>query len=223
MLKNELVSFSKYSVKNCYKQQLETISLSTLYNHIKDGYNTDLIYYIGIIRGASLIDIYNRQINVLKSDLPFVYLTGNRLYHDSEYDMHYNGNLHIDLDFKNDISAIGLKLLKEKLSEDKYIRMMFISPSGKGLKIVVSTNNYDVDNYVDYFYSYAHRLIDLYQIDSKYIDKLTAKHVCFMSYDKDCYYNPNASLYKALDIPFESGTSSNLRLVASSTKGIDVI
>lgn len=134
-------------------------------NYITNGLSSQHIYKIGEIRGSSSIDVYNKHINKLKAELPFVYLTGIRAFHSKDYELDYNGNLHVDLDFKNDFTLL-------------------ISPSGKGLKLVISTLDYNPENYYPNLYRFGKYLSGKYVIDP-----ITYKHVSFISYDKNCFYN----------------------------------
>lgn len=191
--KSNYLSYSPYSFADCTNIPLITVGLSDIYNYIKDGLSSKHIYQIGQIRGASSIDCHNKQINILKAQLPFVYFTGIRAFHAKDYELDYNGNLHIDLDFKSDISLLGLELLREKLSKDPYIKLMFISPSGRGLKLIVTTLDYNPDNYYGNLQKFGEYLYKEYNIDTKYIDPITYKHVSFISYDTNCFFNPNIS------------------------------
>jgi hypothetical protein len=139
--KSNFLSYSPDSFSDRLNVPLITTELSNIYYYITKGISSKHIYQIGQIRGASSIDCHNKQVNILKTQLPFVYLTGMREFHSKDYELDYNGNLHVDLDFKHDIAGIGLELLKEKLSNDPYIKLMFVSPSGKGLKLLISTTD----------------------------------------------------------------------------------
>jgi hypothetical protein len=79
---------------------------------------------------------------------------------------------------------------KLKLSKDKYVYSVFVSPSGKGLKIIVKIPA-DIDNHVNYFIS-----LEEY-FDSPYFDK-TSKNigrVCYESWDKNIYVNIESEVW----------------------------
>lgn len=75
---------------------------------------------------------------------------------------------------------------------------MFISPSGRGLKILVSTPNLDPENYYHNLQRFGEYLSGQYQIYNKYIDPITYKHVSFISYDPNCFFNPQAKDFLAV-------------------------
>lgn len=212
------LSYSPYSFANCTNIPLITVGLSDIYNYIKDGLSSKHIYQIGQIRGASSIDCHNKQINILKAQLPFVYITGIRAFHSKDYELDYNGNLHVDLDFKSDISVLGLELLKEKLSNDPYIKLMFISPSGRGLKLIVPTLDYNTENYYSNLQKFGEYLSCQYSIETKYIDPITYKHVSFISYDPNCFFNKNVS-----NFPTQTNSHSQREISLSDEEKVKVV
>lgn len=191
--KSDYISYSPYNFSDGVDIPLITTELSSIFYYTKNGLSSKHIYQIGQIRGASTIDCHNKQINIFKAQLPFVYFTGIRAFHSKDYEIDYNGNLHVDLDFKSDISTLGLELLKEKLSKDPYISLMFISPSGRGLKLIVPTLDYNPENYYLNLQRFGEYLSGQYCIKTKYIDPITYKHVSFISYDPNCFFNENVS------------------------------
>ena len=67
----------------------------------------------------------------------------------------------------------------------------FRSPSGDGLKVIVRTDNYRIADYGNCYRQVEQLFIDAFGIKP---DKLCEdlSHPCFISYDPDMYYNPNA-------------------------------
>ncbi len=79
---------------------------------------------------------------------------------------------------------------KEKLSKDRFVYSVFISPSGNGLKVLVKVPQ-DIDNHVNYFNSLENHF------NSEYFDK-TCKNisrVCYESYDPLIYVNDTSSVW----------------------------
>jgi len=122
----------------------------------------------------------------------------------------------ICLDFDGYKKNRDLLQEKERLSKNKYIYSVFISPSGKGLKALVKIPK-DPDNHKNYFLSLQHAL------NSEYFDK-TSKNisrVCYESYDPLIHINENSSVWdkiveqeytevnKHLDIPTIPVTDEN--------------
>ena len=82
---------------------------------------------------------------------------------------------------------------KEKLTKNNYVYSVFISPSGKGLKVLVKIPQ-DIDNHVNYFNS-----LEIY-FDNPHFDT-TCKNisrVCYESYDTLLYVNENSSVWEEI-------------------------
>lgn len=193
--------YSPKSFINGLGETLELIDESELYDKISLGLNADFIYQIGYLRGLAFNNAYDINYRLLKKELPFFYGCCLREKHCKESYPIYNGNIQIDLDFKNDISSIGINLLKESLRDSKYIRLGFISPSGKGLKLLIKTSNYNYINYKKVIKDFSAYLKLNFNIDPKYVDtNVTYKHVCFMSYDPKPIYNKNSNVFEVEEV-----------------------
>lgn len=66
--------------------------------------------------------------------------------------------------------------------------MIFTTPSGRGIKIIVETPNKDVDKYDNYLHNN-------YGIDYQYMDRLTPYHMAFISYDPNAKFNCRSKLF----------------------------
>ena len=100
----------------------------------------------------------------------------------------------ICLDFDGYSKKKELLQEKEKLSKDKFVYSVFISPSGNGLKVLVKVPQ-DVDNHVNYFNSLEKHF------NSEYFDK-TCKNlsrVCYESYDPLVFINDNSSVWDKIE------------------------
>lgn len=90
--------------------------------------------------------------------------------------------------------------LKEKLKQDNYIKLMYISPSGKGLKLIIEIpiNPEEYSARVHSFYMYLEKTYNI-NIDS--LDKSTSdiSRACYLSYDPDTYYNENSKTFEVLN------------------------
>jgi hypothetical protein len=85
---------------------------------------------------------------------------------------------------------------KERLSKNRHVFSVFISPSGNGLKVIVKIPK-DPDNHKNYFLSLEKHL------NSKYFDK-TSKNisrVCYESYDPLIYININSHVWDKIEDP----------------------
>lgn len=187
---------SRNSFSESIFKKLETLTFSELYDIISLGLNIDFIYKIGKMRGICKEKIDSLNYRREKLTLPFFYGTCKREYHSKDIEPVCNGILHIDYDFKSDISDIGIELLKEKLKNCKYIYLMFTSPSGKGLKIFVKSYLENEELYKNYCYDFVKYLEKNYGISSKYFDSsITMRHVSFLSYDPEAYFDETSLFY----------------------------
>jgi len=102
----------------------------------------------------------------------------------------HSGLLTIDFDHIFDIT-----LIKKELLQDEYLEteLMFVSPSGSGLKWIVSIDLSEA-RHIDYFNAISAYIKQTYnlQIDKSGKD---ISRACFLCYDNDAYINP-----KYLDI-----------------------
>lgn len=100
----------------------------------------------------------------------------------------YNGVICLDIDHVEDPST-----LKKKASNLKYVHAAFITPSGKGLKVIILTDgnkdNYKV-NEEKVSTGFFHDTGALRDNRCKDIARIQ-----FVSYDPELYYNPNSSKF----------------------------
>ena len=88
--------------------------------------------------------------NDLKKQLPAICFSGNFTKRNDASLTEHSGL--ICLDFDGYKSSKELLQEKEKLTKNKFVFSVFISPSGKGLKVIVKIPK-DVDNHTNYFSS----------------------------------------------------------------------
>ena len=106
----------------------------------------------------------------------------------------YNPMVILDID-KLDPKALPPLILKIKNIE--FTKVVFISPSGRGLKIIV-----EVDSRVEMHKIAYQQVMDFYEKAlSVQIDKSgkDITRLCFMSHDPEVYFNPESSIYKVLE------------------------
>lgn len=132
----------------------------------------------------------------LKKLLPGVTFSGTFKKRTDRELIQHNGLLCFDFDNVADIEEA-----KARLCEDVYTYMCFISPSGKGIKLIVKTTAESTQHKAyyqslcDYYYKSYNLTAD---IQCKNISRL-----CFLSYDPDVYTNPEAIIYKLDSTPAE--------------------
>lgn len=126
--------------------------------------------------------------NKLKQTLPAICFSGKFSKRNDSSLVKHSGLICLDFD--------GYKAKKEMLSEkerisnDKFTYAVFISPSGKGLKVLVKIPA-DVDNHKNYFNSLEKHY------NSPYFDKTckNVSRVCYESYDPLIFVNELSSVW----------------------------
>jgi len=133
-------------------------------------------------------------INVLKKELPAVTFAGQFIIRRQNEPFIPTGLIVVDIDKLEELANIN-----NILKNDKYTRLLFISPSGKGLKIIVQIPQVkDIFEFKSRFNSLKTYYLDKYNIsiDTSGSD---VTRLCFISYDTNYYYNPDASVYTKID------------------------
>ena len=106
----------------------------------------------------------------------------------------YSGLLHLDYDKLDNIQDV-----KSKIISNPYTYATFVSPSGKGLKVLVKCDN-DLSTHTYAFNTlrtYYDNLLDI-ESDKSVKDVL---RLCFVSYDSDMYLNENSKVFKYQSYP----------------------
>lgn len=100
----------------------------------------------------------------------------------------YSGYICLDVD---NIDPFELKC---ELNGEEYIRAMFTSPSGEGLKIIVQINNESNFHQAAYFHLESY-FMEKYSL---IIDKSgkNISRLCFVSYDEKFYFNESSSVFE---------------------------
>ena len=106
----------------------------------------------------------------------------------------HSGLICLDFDHLSQSSAFkgddGLELLKNALLDDEFFEteLMFVSPSGDGLKwvIQIDTENYSHSEYFDALSNYIRQTYNL-EIDKACRD---VSRACFLPHDPNAYINP---------------------------------
>jgi hypothetical protein len=99
----------------------------------------------------------------------------------------------ICLDFDKYPSDEVMSDHRKKLCSDPYVYILFTSPSGKGLKVVVKITDV-IENHRKHFLSLKNHF------DSEYWDNssINISRNCFDSYDPDIYVNKNSEVYLSI-------------------------
>ena len=128
----------------------------------------------------------------LKKKLPAICFSGEFVKRNDESISSHSG--YICLDFDGYVKQKEMLQDKENFTKDKYVFSVFISPSGKGLKVIVKIPK-DKDNHTNYFLSLQN------YFDNEHFD-VTSKNVsrvCYESFDPLIYVNENSSVWERID------------------------
>ena len=157
------------------------VPIDTIIYRIKTGKSKELVEQI-----RNCTDIKERK--KLKTNLPSICFSGTFSKREDKGLIYHSGLIAIDFDHLGD----RLHDLKEQLSKEKYTFLLFISPSGDGLKLVVK-----IPANVKTHSLSAAALTDYYQ-DEKLDEFKDVSRICFESYDPDIYYNPDSEIFTTL-------------------------
>ena len=125
--------------------------------------------------------------------------------------LEYSRLIILDID---KLSIDKLIEVKEKTIQDKYTYSCFVSPSGKGLKILVKTEN-SVTKHKETFLKvqdYYEKLLGI-SIDPSGKD---VTRLCFLSHDKELYLNPQSETFKT---PIEMSIQSDIEKLIEVING----
>jgi len=150
--------------------------------------NIDIADAASLIKCDSYKDLTD-QVRFGASDktevLPYVTFSGTFTSRGNTNLINYSGHICIDLDH------IDVKL-KDTLAGDTVLNpaLIFISPRGEGLKVVISIENATPEKHLAYFQSLERYFRDTYQlaIDTGCKDMARA---CFLCHDPEIFYNPS--------------------------------
>lgn len=130
----------------------------------------------------------------LKKELPAVCFSGKFTKRTDNSIQAHSGYVCLDFDgYTKNKDLVGDK---ERLSKDRYVYSVFISPSGSGLKALVKIPT-DIPNHTNYFNALEKHF------DNPHFDK-TSKNisrVCYESYDPLVFLNENSSQWTKVDEP----------------------
>jgi hypothetical protein len=171
------------------KETPYTQDVVDVYNRIKEGY-PELIEKITSLRG---MDEDDPSYSSLKNSLRAIMFNGTFNERNDNGLIEHSG-LCI-LDFDDYPSAKVMKAEKVRLMECPNVFMIFISPSGKGLKCVIKIPPSDKFTHKRRFKAFQEF------IDSDYFDvsSCNVSRVCFESYDPTAYINLDAEVFNLIE------------------------
>lgn len=161
----------------------------------KELYNTDVPYTVSLekvverIKNGTSKDkverIRNGEIK-LKSFLPCIVFAGTFSHRAQNGLLEHSGLMVVDFDKIPDPYAY-----KEELKKTNLFLLLFISPSGNGVKGVVKINKCNSDEHAKVFKAFEDEFkFDFFDISGSNVDR-----ICFESYDPDIYVNLDSKVY----------------------------
>jgi len=154
--------------------------------------------------------------NALKEGLPCICFSGTFKHRSKVGLVSHSGLICLDFDdFESD------EILAEwwsKIIDWEYTLAAFLSPSGKGLKVVVRIPP-EPERHADYF----HSLRDHW--DCPYFDKSTSDYsrVCYESHDPELYHNPDAPQWTEAYEPDEESLGHGPAIPFKVTSDSDIV
>ena len=180
--------------RNINGTEMKSIDISLILNYIKNGrWQTQV---------DEIRDLINRNENekasVLKKTLPAFTPSGtfNERRKKENIDS-YSGLLHLDYDKVEDVES-----LKEIIVKIPFTYSAFISPSGKGLKVVVNTDA-ELESHTDAFNALRSYYDGIVGLESDRAVKDVTR-LCFVSYDFELYINESSKIFTIQNTSSES-------------------
>ncbi len=156
------------------------ISIDSIVQRIKDGNSRSLV---NKIRGQWTKDARND----FKRQLPSICFSGIFEKRANNSIKEHTGLVCLDFDHLEDVEKF-----KEQMKEDAYTMIAFVSPSGDGVKVIVKIPA-NIETH-----EASCRALAKYHTEHNLDDFKDVARVCFESYDKNIYYNPESSIFNEL-------------------------
>ncbi len=186
------------------------LPVNDIIDRIRDGRSEGLIKKIRTEKDK-------KKINELKQQLPAICFSGKFNKRNDDSILEHSGLICLDFD-KYD-NQKKLHQHREKLIKDEYVYCVFISPSGKGLKVLIRVPS-DIDMHSKYFASLQQ------YFDSPFFDS-TSKNisrVCYESYDPIVHVNEESLLWdKIIDTPTAIDKKEITIPITDQTKIVDIL
>ncbi len=181
-MKNIKVSIFKDLYKS--KDVPYIVNLSKIVDRIKNGSSKDSI---NNIRNAKSKDDKDK----FKRGLPSILFAGEFIERNSNGLKNHSGLMVVDFDKYPDNETLLSHLME--LKSIKHFVLLFISPSGNGIKGVLRVSNeLNKETHPKIFKAFQNEFnLDYFDIANSNVDR-----VCFESYDPNIYVNYNAEIYE---------------------------
>lgn len=180
--------------RNINGTEMKSINISLILKHIKNGrWQTQVNEIRDLINRNE-----NEKANVMKKTLPAFTPSGTfNERRKKEYIDSYSGILHLDYDKVEDVES-----LKESIVKIPFTYSAFISPSGKGLKVIVNTDA-ESESHTDAFNTLRSYYDGIVGLESDRAVKDVTR-LCFVSYDPELYINESSKIFTIQNTTSES-------------------
>lgn len=173
------ISFYKKSYQKPENYSYDSIHIDTVLNDIKKGTYQKQIEFLRNLTEAK----YKKEKRKLYSfttsaEFPTQRLVGN--------EKDYNGLMILDIDDEKNVDK-----LKESICKLNFVYACFVSPSNKGIKVIVKTDNTDPKNHLQYLLKLERIFLAKFGVVLDPSGKDTAR-LCYVSYDPQLYHNKEA-------------------------------
>jgi hypothetical protein len=193
-LKKKITMYNLNYMPSLDGGEIKTVTAQQVLEHIKKGTWENKIV---LIRQA--IDEGDQvKADELKRNLPAFTLSATFKERRKKENIDtYSGLLHLDYDKVDDV-----EILKDIIIKIPFTYSAFISPSGKGLKVIVKTDA-ELDSHTETF----NALRDYYDDIAGVVSDRSVKDVtrlCFVSYDPSLYLNEASETFSQIDLSANS-------------------
>jgi len=183
------------------------VTIEKVFDRIKQGKSLPIIQRIRAENNKEKRDL-------IKRELPCIIFGGVFSERNKNGLVQHSGLMVIDLDKYKSIEEMNEHLIE--LKKNKFVLSLFISPSGNGLKGVVSIPICDKFQHEQYFKSFN----DDFQIPFWDKSNCNVDRVCYESYDPDIYINWDAEIYNPKLIDKGFTVSEKIPLIPINDEGI---
>ena len=173
---NNIWDVNNFDYKKCCR-------ISTIISRMKDP-NSKIAQKISVVRPITDDKLRKEA----KKSLPVIMWQGIFHHRSNNGCVFLTGLMCIDVDHKTDEE---LKMIKQTVMGWGCTYCCFKSPSGDGLKVVISTDSSSLIHYGNFYRQVEQIFINQFGIEPD-DDCEDVGRACYCSFDPDLYYNPNA-------------------------------
>ncbi len=179
LIKKSLQKFSYFKAPIKNTTPLDNVTLFDMYTFIRD---VTFAHKTEVLRAIT----DNKEAKQYKAtNFDYVTFSGTFSKREDKSLIKHSGLLTIDLDELSNVEEVKQFLLNDEYFETE---LLFTSPSGDGLKWIVSIDLMKA-THLEYFNGIANYLLKTYQLKVDASGKDVSR-ACFVPHDSNCYINP---------------------------------